>query len=130
MTATFFVLITFKSDSSTFESASPEPPTTPLSFFILDEASLLHIGDEHEAPLNMKPSILCLPWRRGSLFTSYYKKVLVSTAKQFQAPYIIPIHHDMPATITDTSELSRQLKSTILDEKWWYLFHQQRLETD
>lgn len=108
----------------------PEPATTPLSFLILDEASLLHIGDAHEAPLNVKPDILCLPWRKAPLFTSHYKKVLVRTARQLQAPYVIPIHHDMPATITDTSELRRQLKSTILDEKRWYSFHQQRLETD
>jgi len=108
----------------------PEPATTPLSFLILDDASLLHIGDAHKAPLNVKPDILCLPWRKAPLFTSHYKKMLVRTARQFQALYVIPIHHDLPATTTDTSELSRQLKSTILDEKRWYSFHQQRLETD
>jgi L-ascorbate metabolism protein UlaG (beta-lactamase superfamily) len=96
----------------------------------LDEASLLHIGDAHEAPLNVKPDILCLPWRKAPLLTSYYKKVLVRTAKQFQAPYVIPIHHDMPSTITDTSELRRRLEATLLDEKRWYSFHQHRLETD
>ena len=108
----------------------PEPATTPLSFLIRDDANLLHIGDAHKAPLDVKPDILCLPWRRAPLFTAHYKKVLVRTAKQFQASYVIPIHHDMPSTITDTSELSRQLESTILDEKRWYSFHQHRLETD
>jgi len=108
----------------------PEPATTPLSFLIRDDANLLHIGDAHKAPLDVKPDILCLPWRRAPLFTAHYKKVLVRTAKQVQASYVIPIHHDMPSTITDTSELSRQLESTILDEKRWYSFHQHRLETD
>jgi len=108
----------------------PEPATTPLSFLILDDASLLHIGDAHKAPLNVKPDILCLPWRKAPLFTALYKNVLVRTAKKFQAPYVIPIHHDTPSTKTNTSELSRQLNSIILDKKKWYSFHQQRLETD
>jgi L-ascorbate metabolism protein UlaG (beta-lactamase superfamily) len=108
----------------------PEPITTPLSFLIMDEANLLHIGDAHKAHLNVKPDILCLPWRRTPLFTALYKKMLVRTAKHFHAPYIIPIHHDMPSTITDTSELSRRLEATLLDEKKWYSFNQHRLETD
>jgi L-ascorbate metabolism protein UlaG (beta-lactamase superfamily) len=108
----------------------PEPATTPLSFLIMDEANLLHIGDGHKAPLDVKPDILCLPWRRAPLFTAFYKNELVRTAKQFHAPYVIPIHHDMPSTITDTSELSRRLEATLLDEKRWYSFHHHRLETD
>ena len=108
----------------------PEPATTPLSFFIMDEANLLHIGDGHKARLDVKPDILCLPWRRAPLFTALYKNVLVRTAKQFHAPYVIPIHHDMPSTITDISELNRRLEATLLDEKKWYSFNQHRLETD
>ncbi len=102
----------------------PEQATTPLSFLIMDEANLLHIGDAHQAPLDVKPDILCLPWRRAPLFTALYKKILVRTAKQFHTPYVIPIHHDMPSTITDTSELRRRLEATLLDEKRWYSFHQ------
>ncbi|PKN99486.1 MAG: hypothetical protein CVU43_15220 [Chloroflexi bacterium HGW-Chloroflexi-5] len=108
----------------------PEPATTPLSFLIRDDANLLHIGDAHKAPLDVKLDILCLPWRRAPLFTAFYKNELVRTAKQFHAPYVIPIHHDMPSTSTDTSELSRRLEATLLGEKRWYSFRQHRLEMD
>jgi len=108
----------------------PESVTTPLSFLILDEANLLHIGDAHQAPLDVKPDILCLPWRRAPLFPTLYKHMLIGTAKQFHAPYIIPIHYDVPLTTTSISELRRRLDASLLDEKRWYSFHQHRLEAD
>jgi L-ascorbate metabolism protein UlaG (beta-lactamase superfamily) len=61
----------------------PEPVTSPISFLIMDEANLLHIGDAHKAPLDMKPDILCLPWRSAPLFTFLYKSALIRTAKHF-----------------------------------------------
>ena len=105
----------------------PEPPTTPLSFLIKDEASLLHIGDAHRAPSDVKPDILCLPWRRVPPFTALYKKSLVYTVNQTQAPYVIPIHNDMPSNTHDPIDLRKRLDATILDDKRWYSFHQHQL---
>jgi L-ascorbate metabolism protein UlaG (beta-lactamase superfamily) len=107
----------------------PEP-VMPLSFLIKDEANLLHIGDVHKTPLNVKPDILCLPWRRAPLFTALYESTLVRIARQFHPSYVITLHRDLPFTTTDASELGRRLEATFLNKKRWYSFYQHRLETN
>jgi hypothetical protein len=49
-----------------FQYRFPEPGGTLLSFFVKDEATLLHIGEADNASWMVRPDILCLPWRRKS----------------------------------------------------------------
>jgi len=112
-----------------FRRRLPDPGGTPLSFFIQDEANLLHIGDAHIAPLPVQPDILCLPWRTTPFRAERYKKTVVQLAKQFASPYVLPVHHDLLNTEADPSELRERLDAEIMDGFDWYYFRQgQRVE--
>ena len=111
---TFFYVI--------FRWRFPDPGGTPLSFLVQDEADLLHIGDAHEAPLSACPDILCLPWRTTPFNPKRYKDTLIRMASRFAAPYILPVHYDLPGTEADPTELNERLNAVILDESDWYSF--------
>lgn len=111
-----------------FKRRKPEPAGTPLCFFIQDEADLLHIGDAHEAPLLVSPDILCLPWRATPFGSKRYKDTLIRMANRFGAPYILPIHYDLPGTEADPRELTRRVQATVLEGKGWYGFHEKKME--
>jgi L-ascorbate metabolism protein UlaG (beta-lactamase superfamily) len=104
------------------------PATIPLSFLIKDEANLLHFSIPQKAPSNVQPDILCLPWRRVPLFTNLYENMVVRIAKQFHAPYVIPLLREISFSTADSFELGRRLEATLLNEKRWYLFHQHQLK--
>lgn len=104
----------------------PDPGGTPLSFLVQDEADLLHIGDAHEAPLPISPDILCLPWRTTPFGAKRYKDILIQMATRFAAPYILPIHYDLPGTEADPRELTKQMNATVLEGKGWYGFHEKK----
>jgi L-ascorbate metabolism protein UlaG (beta-lactamase superfamily) len=115
---TFFSLL--------FRWRLPDPGGTPLSFLVQDEADLLHIGDAHEAPLPLHPDILCLPWRTTPFGAKRYKHILIRMANRFAAPYILPIHYDLPGTEADPRELTKQVNATVLEGKGWYGFHEKK----
>ena len=113
-----------------FRQRLPEPGGTPLSYLVNDEATLLHIGDASEAPLPVKPDILCLPWRRTPLWGNRYQEALIRLAETFVAPYVLPIHYDLPHSKADPQTLRGRLRSEILDGNGWHSFHNRRLERD
>lgn len=100
----------------------PDPGGTPLSFYLRDEADLLHVGDAHQAPLKIQPDILCLPWRTSPIGPNKYKSTVMEMAKQMAAPYILPIHYDLPGTEADPRELSEHIHSTVLVGEGWHFF--------
>ena len=104
----------------------PDPGGTPLSFLIQDEADLLHIGDAHEAPLTVRPDILCLPWRTTPFGSKRYKSTVIRTAKQFDAPYILPIHFDLPGTEASPLEIRERISATVLNGENWHSFHNKK----
>jgi L-ascorbate metabolism protein UlaG (beta-lactamase superfamily) len=118
-TYTFFYVL--------FRRRLPPPGGTPLSFLIKDEATLLHIGDAHAADLPVRPDILCLPWRRTPFGAERYREALVRMAQQFGAPYVLPVHHDMPPNDADAGELQGRVEATVLDGPGWHLFEGRRL---
>jgi L-ascorbate metabolism protein UlaG (beta-lactamase superfamily) len=99
-----------------------EPGGTPLSFLIEDEATVLHIGDAHDAQLDVKPDVLCLPWRTTPLWSQRYKEAVVEMAGRFGAKYILPVHHDMPPSDADPAELFGYLEAEILMGNGWHGF--------
>lgn len=105
-----------------FRFRLPDPGGTPLSFHIQDEADILHIGDAHQFPIELQPDILCLPWRNSPIQPKKYKSRLINMAKQTAAPYILPIHYDLPGTEADPAEISQQIHSVILNGDQWYAF--------
>jgi len=109
-----------------FKRRFPDPGGTPLSFLIQDEADLLHIGDAHIAPLNVYPDILCLPWRTTPFGPKRYKSTVISTAKLFNAPYILPIHFDLPGTEANPSEIRNRINATVLDGENWHSFQDKK----
>jgi len=111
-----------------FRFRLPDPGGTPLSFLIQDEADLLHIGDAHEAPLTVRPDILCLPWRTSPVGSESYKSTLIQTAKQFDAPYILPIHFDLPGTEASPLEIRDRISATVLIGENWHSFHNEKGE--
>ena len=110
-----------------FRRQFPEPGGTPLSFLIKDEATLLHIGDAHEATLSVQPDILCLPWRTTPFRSEQYKNALVRMAEQFSPPYILPIHYDLSHSQADPSEIKELLSAEVLDGFGWHRFFQNQL---
>jgi L-ascorbate metabolism protein UlaG (beta-lactamase superfamily) len=116
---TFFYLL--------FRLKWPDPGGTPLSFLVKDEAVLLHIGDAHDAVLPVRPDILCLPWRRTPFRAERYQDTLIRMAERFAAPYIIPIHHDLPRSEADPIELNGRLQAEILCGNDWFVFRNKRL---
>ncbi len=105
----------------------PEPGGTPLSFYIHDEADLLHIGDAHQFSLKIQPDILCLPWRKSPIRSNNYQSAIIETAKQIAAPYILPIHYDLPGTEADPMEISQRVESTVLIGEKWHVFKNKKL---
>lgn len=105
-----------------FRWRMPDPGGTPLSFLIKDEATLLHIGDAHEAPLPISPDILCLPWRRTPLWTKRYQATLIRMANQFAAPYVLPIHYDLPHSQASPQILNRLLAGEVMAGDGWHIF--------
>lgn len=117
---TFFSLL--------FRARLPDPGGTPLSFAVQDEADLLHVGDAHEAPLPVYPDILCLPWRTMPLGSKQYQNDLIRMASRFAAPYVLPIHYDLPGSEADPRRITRCVHATVLEGKAWYGFYQKKLE--
>ena len=75
---------------------TPENGSNPISFKVDGEATLIHIGDAPEAGLEVFPNVLYLPWRTTPFHPQKYQDILIQMGNQFAAPFIIPIHHDMP----------------------------------
>lgn len=117
---TFFSLL--------FRWRFPDPGGTPLSFLVQDEATLLHIGDAHEARLPTCPDILCLPWRTMPLGSKRYEDDLIRMASRFAAPYILPIHYDLPGSEADPHGITRRVRATVLDGQGWYGFHEKKMD--
>ena len=107
-----------------FRMRLPEPGGTPLSFLVKDEASLLHIGDAHNAKVRVKPDILCLPWRKVPFGHKKYNKIVIRMANQFKARYVVPIHYDLPGTEANPEELNEHLQAEVLSDHCWYHFPQ------
>jgi len=105
-----------------FRFRLPDPGGTPLSFYIHDEADVLHIGDAHRFPIELHPDILCLPWRNSPVRSEKYKAAVIAMAEKLTAPYILPIHFDLPRTEADPSEISHRIRSTVLDGGVWFSF--------
>jgi len=110
-----------------FRARLPDPGGTPLSFLVQDEADLLHVGDAHEAPLTVSPDILCLPWRTMPLGSKQYQNDLIQMGSRFAAPYILPIHYDLPGSEADPHKIIRRIHATVLEGKAWYGFHEKRM---
>ena len=113
-----------------FRRRLPEPGGTPLSFLIKDEATLLHIGDAHDAPLPVRPDILCLPWRTTPFRAQKFKEIMIRLANQFDARYVLPIHYDLPYSEADPLELRGTINAEVLDSDQWHHFHQKTLVKD
>jgi L-ascorbate metabolism protein UlaG (beta-lactamase superfamily) len=109
-----------------FRFRLPDPGGTPLSFLIQDEADLLHVGDAHQFPIELRPDILCLPWRNSPIRTEKYKSVLIEMAKQVAAPYILPIHYDLPGTEADPAEITHRIHSIVLSGERWHVFSEKK----
>jgi len=109
-----------------FRFRLPDPGGTPLSFLIQDEADLLHVGDAHQFPIELHPDILCLPWRNSPIRTENYKSVLIKMAKQVAAPYILPIHYDLPGTEADPAEITHRIPFVILSGEGWHVFREKK----
>lgn len=104
----------------------PEPAGTPLSFLVEDEASLLHVGDAHQAPLAVQPDILCLPWRTTPFQSERYKRRLLRLAVGFNPRYILPIHHDLHHTEADPREIDGRVNAILLNGYNWYGFQNKK----
>ena len=113
-----------------FRRRFPEPGGTPLSYLIKDEATLLHIGDAHDAPLQVRPDILCLPWRTTTFRANSYQQVLIRMANQFDAPSVLPVHHDSPYSEADPAELRGKINADVLESNGWHHFYQKKLVKD
>jgi len=87
-----------------FRFRLPDPGGTPLSFLIQDEADLLHIGDAHEAPLTVRPDILCLPWRTTPFGSKRYKSTVIRTASNLM------LHTSFPSILTCQERKLHHLK--------------------
>jgi L-ascorbate metabolism protein UlaG (beta-lactamase superfamily) len=109
-----------------FRRRLPDPGGTPLSFLIQDEADLLHIGDAHETRLTVHPDILCLPWRTTQFGANRYKSTVIRTVKQFAAPYILPVHFDLPGTEADPSEIRERINAIVLNGENWHSFQNKK----
>jgi len=100
----------------------PVPGGTPLSFFIEDETTILHIGDAHKVKLDITPDILCIPWRTTPFGPKGYKNAIITMVRKLSPKYIIPIHFDIEGTEADTNELYTITTCKILDGNGWHSF--------
>jgi L-ascorbate metabolism protein UlaG (beta-lactamase superfamily) len=105
-----------------FRWRQPDPGGTPLSFFIEDETTILHIGDAHKVKLDITPDILCVPWRTTPFGPQKYKNQIATMVRKLSPKYIIPVHYDIEGTEADTSELNEITTCKILDGNGWYSF--------
>ena len=105
-----------------FRRRFPVPGGTPLSFFIEDEATILHIGDAHRVDLDITPDILCLPWRTTPFGPQEYKKQIITMVRELSPKYIIPIHFDIKGMEADPAELTELVATEILDGDDWHYF--------
>jgi len=74
-------------------AGSDLPGGTPLSFFIEDELSILHLGDGLKVDGNPSVDILCLPYMR------FMTRNAIKLANDINPKYIIPIHFDTPSSV-------------------------------
>jgi L-ascorbate metabolism protein UlaG (beta-lactamase superfamily) len=105
-----------------FKRHWPEPSGTPLSFLVEDEAALLHIGVAHEMPLDIKPDILCLPYRKVPFRQDLYKETLQKMANRLSPGYVLPVHFDLNHSKADPMEIKPGLKARVLDPRDWHVF--------
>ena len=113
--------------SVAFRWRLPDPGGTPLSFLVMDEISLLHIGDAYRAPLAEKPDLFCLPWRTSPLRDRRYKAALIEMANQFLPRYILPIHYDLEHSLADPAEIDGRIGAVLLDGYDWHSFRNREL---
>jgi len=100
----------------------PDPGGTPLSFFIEDETTILHIGDAHKVELDTTPDILCVPWRTTPFGPQKYKNQIVTMVRKLSPKYIIPIHYDITGMEADPADLIGMVTTKILDGEDWHYF--------
>ena len=81
----------------------PDPGGIPLSFFIKDETTILHIGDAHKVKLDITPDILCVPWRTTPFGPQQYKNQIATMVRKLSPKYVIPIHFDIEGLEADTN---------------------------
>jgi len=101
----------------------PDAGGTPLSFFVQDEASLLHVGDAHKVPLRFKRTFYaCL----GALRRSTRRTINPPCWKwqnTMAAPYLLPIHYDLAGMEADPAEICSRIEATVLLGEGWHLFN-------
>ena len=100
----------------------PDPGGTPLSFFIEDETTIMHIGDAHKIALDITPDILCVPWRTAPFGPKKYKKQIATMIREISPKYIIPIHYDIKGMEANPIELCGTSICKILDGNGWHSF--------
>jgi len=100
----------------------PDPGGTPLSFFIEDETTILHIGDAHKVELDITPDVFCVPWRTTPFGPQKYKDQIAIMIRKLSPKYIIPIHFDIEGMEADTDELNEITTCKILDGNEWHSF--------
>ena len=105
-----------------FRWRQPDPGGIPLSFFIEDETTILHIGDAHKVKLDIIPDILCVPWRTTPFWPQKYKKQIAKMVKKLSPKYMIPIHYDISRMEADPNELHKITTCKILDGNGWHSF--------
>ena len=105
-----------------FRLRLPDPGGIPLSFFIEDETTILHIGDAHKVKLDIIPDILCVPWWTTPFWPQKYKKQIEKMVKKLSPKYIIPIHYDISRMEADPNELHKITTCKILDGNRWHSF--------
>ena len=105
-----------------FRRRLPDAGGTPLSFFIDDFLTVLHVGDAYEVKLDLRPDILCVPWRTLPFGAQEYKKRIASMMNNLSPKFIIPIHYDIPGMQADPNELFTITTCKILDGNEWYSF--------
>jgi L-ascorbate metabolism protein UlaG (beta-lactamase superfamily) len=47
-------------------------------------------------------------------------------ARQLAAPYILPIHYDLPRTEANPAEISQQIQSIVLNGDKWHVFKEKK----
>jgi len=88
-------------------AGSDLPGGTPLSFFIEDELSILHLGDGLKVDGNPSVDILCLPYMR------FMTRNAIKLANGINPEYIIPIHFDTPMII-EPEEIRKSVNAEVI----------------
>ena len=105
-----------------FRRRLPDSGGTPLSFFIEDKITILHIGDAHKVELDVTPDILCVPWRTTPFGPQKYKNQIVTMVRKLSPKYIIPIHYDITGMEADPADFIGMVTAKILDGEDWHYF--------